>query len=681
MRRFDLFAVVLGMVTMIWAAPAAAVAEEAPQPGLLSVMFESTDLTRPTATGITVFEQVNVDTGVKINDYSRLWIGRIKGPTDGEVELFAEADDGVRVAVGGQTVIDGWAKDGARAGRFTARKGELLPLRVDYFQDGGTGFVRLYWSWDAHSRELIPANALLHTPADRQEAERIMAAAGPQAAEPVPPASPDLPDKSFIYEPGRKYPTTAPATAGDAVPAHPGPHLFVDDYLIASAQNVSRTVRQPVRDSAIPNPVVNAKQDQSFQPYMSVSRSPETGRFRIWYGIATPDKSTHTSALAYMESDDGVRWARPHRVLEIPRPMQFGSEVLDRGPYWPDPSQRYVYSYWFGGLRLAVSGDGLHFRPLVDRPVVLHNHDIDSLSWDALRQRYVATMSTFMSHPRFKGVRRTTMQSTSENLLDWTPPFFVLVADNAADEGETQFYAMEAFFNRGPLRIGMVKILRDDLFSDTKEVLEQRGGGFGTGYTTLAWTRDGQHWIRDREVFFDRGPEGAWDRSHAWIDEQVMVGDDVYLYYGGYRSGHKANRFDDRQIGLVKMPLDRYVARQAGEQGGTLLTVPIKLDERAKRLLVNADAAAGEVRVQLREAGGKAAIDGLGFDDCRPVTADGLRTEILWGDEAQTRRKLAALNGKTVQLEFTIKNASLFSFEFVDDLEHGSGPAKPGAAR
>lgn len=664
MARLNLFAFVLGMLTMSCAAVAA---EEPPKPGLVSVMFESTDFTRPT--GLTVMEQVNVDTGWKINDYSRIWIGQIKPPVSEPIEVFAEADDGLRLSIGGKQTIDGWGENTPRSGTFEGRQGELLPLRLEYYQQGGAGFIKLYWSWSGKPRQLIPASAFFHTGADRQEAAKAMAAGGPLAPAPVPPAPPDTPDESHIYVPGEKYPPAAPA---DAVPVPPGPHLFIDDVLIASAQNVSRIVNRPKRDQAIPNPLIRGKQDQCFQPYLSVSRSPETGRFRIWYGAWTPEQSMSASDLAYMESDDGIHWIRPHRVLPDPGPLQFGSEVLDRGPYWPDPSQRYVYSFWYGGLRLSVSPDGLHFRQLVDRPVIAHNHDINSISWDPLRKRYVATISTFTTHPRFKGARRTTMQSFSENLLDWTAPSFVLVADDSIDEGDTQFYAMEGYLTRGPLRIGMVKVLRDDLFSDTAEVLEKRGGGFGIGYTTLAWTRDGEHWVRDREVFFDRGPQGAWDRSHAWIDEQVIVGDEVYLYYGGYRSGHKANRFEDRQIGLVKMPLDRYVARTAGEQPGTLLTVPLKFDAHSRRLLVNADGSGGELRVQVRDASSKAIIDGLSFDDCRALNNDGLHTEVLWGDEPQTRRKLAALNGKVVQLEFALKNASLFSFDVVDDLEQKS---------
>ena len=654
----------LGVVICCAVATTAEAAEkEAASPGLLTVMFESTDFMRPT--GLSVMEQVNVDTGYDVNDYSRIWVGRIKPPVDGTIEVTAEADDGLRLDVGGERIIDGWGKDRPRSGKFEAKKDQLVPLKLEYFQNGGQGFVKLYWSWQGQPRQLIPPAAFVHTSEDRVRAEKVMAAGGPVVPAPVPPASSkDTPDKSHVYAPGQKYPTTSPA---EFVPANPGPHLFVDDALIASSQNVKREVRRPKRDDAIANPVVTAKQDQNFQPYMTVLRSPENGRFRIWYGASTPDKKTSASDLAYLESEDGIKWTRPHRILPKPGPLQFGSEVLDRGPYWPEPSQRYVYSFWYGGLRLSVSPDGLQFTQLVDRPLIAHNHDINSISYDPLRQRYVATMSTFTQHPRFKGARRTTIQSFSKNLFDWTPPHFVLVADDSFDEGETQFYAMEGFITRGPLRIGMVKILRDDLFSDTAEVLKQRGADFGIGYTTLAWTRDGENWVRDREVFFDRGPQGTWDRSHAWIDEQVVVGDEVYLYYGGYRSGHKANRFDERQIGLVKMPLDRYVARRAGNEAGTLLTVPQKLDQRSQRLLLNADASGGEVRVQVRDAASSAVVDGMSFDDSKPLTGDAMRGQVTWGNEAETDRKLTALAGKVVQLEFSLKNANLFSFEFTED--------------
>jgi hypothetical protein len=367
-----------------------------------------------------------------------------------------------------------------------------------------------------------------------------------------------------------------------------------------------------------------------------------------------------------MESTDGIHWQRPPRILEQPAVIQFGSEVLDRGPQFADPSSRYAYGYYLdGGLRIAVSPDGLAFRPLVDRVVLPHSHDINNIAWDDLRSRYVATVSTVMSSRRFSKDRRTTMQSVSDDLINWSPPVIVLCADDSVDQGDTQFYAMNGYLTRGPLRIGMVKVLRDDVPSDTDDVLRQRGGGYGTGYTTLAWTRDGTHWVRDRQVFLDRGPAGAWDRSHAWVDEQVVVGDRVYLYYGGYRSGYKANRFEDRQIGMTTMPLDRYVARQPAAEGPAhLTTIPLQLGEKSQVLELNANASGGSIRAQLRDAETNAVLPGFGFDDCRPITTDGLRLPIQWETKDKAASKLDAVAGKPVRIEFQLDRAKLYAFQF-----------------
>ena len=91
----------------------------------------------------------------------------------------------------------------------------------------------------------------------------------------------------------------------------------------------------PIRDPAIPNPLVTGKEDGCFQPYLTVLRDPQTGRFRLWYGVHTADFNPSRSHLGYMESADGIRWIRPHRVLADPAPIQFGVSVLDVGPDIP----------------------------------------------------------------------------------------------------------------------------------------------------------------------------------------------------------------------------------------------------------------------------------------------------------------------------------------------------------
>ncbi len=380
-------------------------------------------------------------------------------------------------------------------------------------------------------------------------------------------------------------------------------------------------------------------------------RDTASGRFRIWFGHRTADSRNNQSHLGYLESEDGIRWLRPSRVLGDPDEIQFGVSIIDEGPGYFEPARRFKLGWHHGGgLKVAASADGLDWKLMAPGVVLSHDHDINSITFDPLRARYVATISSYREGKRWPGRRRVTLQSVSRDLVSWGKPHLVLYPDPRLDPGETQFYAMDGFLVRGPLWIGMVKVLRDDLSAD------EPPDGRGMGYTTLAWSRDGERWVRDRERFFDRDPrKGAWDHAHAWIDDQLVVGKKVYLYYGGYARGHKENRFEERQIGLVTMDLDRYVAREALPGGGQFETPALLLP--AGELTLNADARGGEVRVEVLDGDGKP-FPGFALGDCEPVTGDSLSAPVKW------KRPLAELSGRTVRLRFALRDARLFGLSF-----------------
>ncbi len=449
-----------------------------------------------------------------------------------------------------------------------------------------------------------------------------------------------------VYEPGQRASSSAPVNLA------PGPHLLIDESLIAASDNLERQVNTPQRDPAIPNPVITGKEDGCFQPYMSVLRTPDTGRFRIWFGHRVEDFNGGRSHIACMDSEDGIHWQRPARVLNDPAPIQFGVSVIDDGPGFPNAEQRYKYGWYMdGGLKIAASPDGLAWTPLTDGPVLRHNHDITGLFRDTIRKRYVATISVYRTGDAWSGQRRITMQSASNDLVTWQTPHYVVTPDSQ-DAGETQFYAMDGYLERGPLTIGLVKVLRDEVKVDNPP---DPPDAYGMGYTALAWTHDGETWYRDRTHFFDPDPKkGAWDHAHAWIDEQVLVGDEVFLYYGGYARGHKVNRFEERQIGLLRIPRDRYVARVAGEKPGHLITPVLMLN--AGRITLNADASQGSIVVEVLDEQ-RQPIPGFTAQDTTPLVANGLDLPKTWA------KPLQALNGKPVCLRFTLRNARLYAFE------------------
>ncbi len=428
----------------------------------------------------------------------------------------------------------------------------------------------------------------------------------------------------------------------------PGPHLLIDDFLISTTDHVTRRVNSPVRDSRIPNPLVDGKDDWNYQPYTSVLRDETTGRFRIWYNARRDGRSR----IATMESEDGIHWQRPPRILEDPGPIKFGCCVIDEGSAFHDRSARYKFAWWMeeidnvmGGLRVAASPDGLDWKAMTPGVVLRHNHDINNIFWDPLRKLYVATLSYMsQSGPTWTSRRRVTMQSTSSDLVHWDIPRYILTPDDESDPPETQFYAMQGHIIRGDLWIGLVKVLHDNW-----QAKGTPDGSFGMGHTQLAWTRDGETWVRDQTPFFEPDPTpGAWDHAHAWMDCQVPVGDQVYIYYAGYKNGHKVKPYEERQIGMVRMLRDRYVSRDAGPEGGTLITRPVVSGD--VKMTVNARIN-GDLCVRLLDRDGKAIP---GFE--ATVHGDGVALPVEW------KQSLDNVKNKPVRIEFMMQDAQLYGF-------------------
>ncbi len=434
-----------------------------------------------------------------------------------------------------------------------------------------------------------------------------------------------------------------------------GPHLFLDDYLIAEQSFLNRTVNQPQK---LPEPIITGGKngDDVFQPYMSVLRDPDTGRYRIWYG--TPENVSQ-SHIGYLESEDGIHWIRPHRVLDDPGTIRFGVTVLDRGVEFPDSEQRYLYAYYLkDGLRLATSADGLEWKTLTDTSVLRHNHDINDLYWDPIRKHYVSVFSVWRENPEWGGDKqRLPHQSVSADLINWEKPWMIIAPKVGApiEVGEMQFYSMSGIIQRGDLLIGLVKVLRDDLNATPGKSAVDMGDmdrkAAGLGYTVLAWTRDGRTWQRDHEPFLPNDPiPGSWDHAMVWGDEQIIVGDETFLYYGGYARGHKVARFDERQIGLARMPRDRYVAREADLNWGHLITRSVILKGQA--MTVNAKVV-GEMRLRLLNQKGEP----LAGYEWIEIKGDRIDYPISW------KKSIQSLKGKAVRLEFQMRNAQLFGFD------------------
>lgn len=455
----------------------------------------------------------------------------------------------------------------------------------------------------------------------------------------------------------------ARADESDVLELTPGPHLFLDDRLIEEL-HADRIVERPTR---LEHPVLDSATFGVTQPYVSVVRDERSGRFRIWYNRGP--------AIWHAESDDGVDWRNPQVAWDIPR--GYGCSVVDDGPVAADPARRFKLASWQAtreledtprddaGIVVGFSPDGFAFQRGQPGPVLptwpdgpgkmtLHGAgDTVDVWYDTIARRYAMAVKVhaleqdgYAPAPKAgRAIRRLIGMSTSEDFLHWDKPWRIHVPDDH-DAGLLEFYGMGGMHARGDLRIGLVRVLRDDLPCD------EGGPVDGIGYTALATSRDGRAWQRMRAPFLDRNPTpGSWDHAMAWMSAVVPVGDELYFYYGGYARGHKIAPESERQIGLARLPRDRYVALapREGDNTGAVLTRVMRLTSDTMTANLKTEEG-GEVSVSVMTA--KASILG-GFEE-GTVRGDQLAAPLQW------KRPLADLRGQPVRLLITLRKAHLY---------------------
>lgn len=83
----------------------------------------------------------------RLENFSARWQGELVAREGGEHEIGLEGDDGFRLWLDDKLVVDDWAEAAARWGstRITLRAGQVLRVRIDYYQKGGGRVLRLGW--------------------------------------------------------------------------------------------------------------------------------------------------------------------------------------------------------------------------------------------------------------------------------------------------------------------------------------------------------------------------------------------------------------------------------------------------------------------------------------------------------------------------------------------------------
>jgi hypothetical protein len=464
-------------------------------------------------------------------------------------------------------------------------------------------------------------------------------------------------------------------------------------------------VRRIVRPERHPEPVVVAEHPwetrRTFYPQVLADK--QTGRLRMWYGTlpaVPPGEPTPPYSLLYAESDDGLRWEKPlfdlcaageHRRTNILYRGQYGNcsaFAIVRDDHEPDPSRRYKMVHKEGkrpdGVfteALALSPDGIHWRPYENNPVMPQRHDTNlNLLYDTARQRWLAFArpyafsSGLWPSPRVGHHRRRVALTYSPDLIHWSKLRTVL----GPEEGDGNEFDNIAVFPYGDVLIGFLGIFEEDPSDPHGQRM----------HIELAFSSDGCRWERlpGRPLFLSpTGRAGDFDSDTVYPATAGLIDDpgegvpaervhfgaegdsgggwaprgEIVLYYNGasWLDGDPGDC--DSAIGLLRLPADRFVEQYADETGGWLLTREFLLE--GDRLQLNMRAR-GSVTVELAEYPGQA-LPGFSLADCDPITGDYPARIVTWrGGNAD----LSALRGRPLYARFHLKEAGLFSFTVRD---------------
>ncbi|MEU6852963.1 glycoside hydrolase family 3 C-terminal domain-containing protein [Actinacidiphila alni] len=85
--------------------------------------------------------------GVNSTNWSAKWTGTLTPPTSGTYTFSLNSDDGSRLFVNGQQIINNWFDQGptTRTGTATLTAGQPVSIEVDYYQAGGGSNATLGW--------------------------------------------------------------------------------------------------------------------------------------------------------------------------------------------------------------------------------------------------------------------------------------------------------------------------------------------------------------------------------------------------------------------------------------------------------------------------------------------------------------------------------------------------------
>lgn len=346
------------------------------------------------------------------------------------------------------------------------------------------------------------------------------------------------------------------------------------------------------------------------------------------------------------------------------------------------------------GHHVFASPDGIHWKLMSQESIATGAGDAKySVAWDARLGKYVQFSRIKPRDPEGVAFYRERFgvdcpdlnvrmigRAESDDLLNWSQGEIVIRPD-ALDKADSPAGLTRLDFYGPNIRQygegASAYIALPTCHSHWKYTYVREGKSHSFPQTIdvqLATSRDGIHWSRapGRRPFIRHGVEGTfWSKMIMPSGDIIPVGDELWFYFGGLSVPHGAGSGPELTgIGRAVLRRDGFISADAAYTGGELTTRPLVF--AGSKLLLNLDTGAGgTVRVEIQDQAGNP-IPGFALEDADEINGNYLQVPARWRAEAVGKLRRAegdpdvsALAGRPVRLRFVMRDARLYSFQFV----------------
>ncbi|MCG2736797.1 MAG: PA14 domain-containing protein [Candidatus Methanoperedenaceae archaeon] len=137
--------------------------------GLKGKYYDSMDFTNFKFTQVDSTINFNWGSGMPTgltdgNYFSIVWEGRIKIDSDGDYTFYTKTDDGDRLWIDGDLIIDEWSDEvwGQSHSKTIYLSAGFHTITMNYYEKEGNAYVELSWSSSSFTKQIIPSSHLYY---------------------------------------------------------------------------------------------------------------------------------------------------------------------------------------------------------------------------------------------------------------------------------------------------------------------------------------------------------------------------------------------------------------------------------------------------------------------------------------------------------------------------------------